>query len=257
MITVSCVPALEDNYIWLLGHTGSHAVAIVDPGEVQPVLAAVAHQHWEPAAILLTHHHADHTAGAAELAGRFDIPVYGPEDTRIPAVTRPVHDGTRVQLDALGLTLTVMATPGHTRSHVCYAGPDVLFCGDTLFTAGCGRLFEGTPQQMHASLSRLNALPEATLVYCAHEYTEANLRFALVVEPDNPAIQARLATVMAQRSQGKPTVPAPLVLERQTNPFLRTADPVVVAAAERFAGRPLAHGAEVFGTLRQWKDTLD
>lgn len=257
MLDVRCVPAFDDNYIWLPALPSSRAVAIVDPGEAEPVLARLAQEDLEPAAILITHHHQDHTGGITDLTARYDIPVYGPAREHIPGLTHPVAEGDTVELDALGLELTVLETPGHTRGHVCYLGHGALFCGDTLFTAGCGRLFEGTPEQMHASLSRLAALPEYTLVYCAHEYTTANLRFARVVEPDNPDILARCDEVARHRARQEATVPAPLLLERKTNPFLRCAEPDVIAAAEAFAGRSLASGAEVFAAVRRWKDSLD
>ena len=257
MLEIRPVPAFDDNYIWLIGTTDSRHVAIVDPGDADPVLEALRRDALIPAAVLITHHHGDHTGGVAELAQRFRIPVYGPAHERIPALTHPLGEGDEVALPPLGLRLRGLDTPGHTRGHICYVGPGALFCGDTLFTAGCGRLFEGTPAQMHDSLAKLSALPDDTQVYCAHEYTTANLGFALVVEPDNPDIIARRAEVEVRRTRGEPTVPATLGMEKRTNPFLRTAVPAVVAAAERFAGHPLANGIEVFATVRHWKDTLD
>lgn len=257
MFEIRPIPAFDDNYIWLLAAADSHQAVIVDPGDADPVLETVERRGLQPVAILVTHHHGDHTGGVAELAQRFATPVYGPAGERIPALTHLVGEGDIVGLPALGLQLRVIDTPGHTRGHVCYTGHGALFCGDTLFSAGCGRLFEGTAAQMHASLEKLAALPDETLVYCAHEYTAANLRFALVVEPENPAIIARLDQVEALRARGEPTVPSTLGLEKRTNPFLRTAVTAVVAAAERFAGRRLTDGAEVFGTVRHWKDTLD
>lgn len=257
MLEVHCVPAFDDNYIWLPGLPGSRHVAIVDPGDAEPVLAYLNAHDLEPAAILVTHHHGDHTGGICDLTARYDIPVYGPARERIPGMTHPVSDGERLELEALGLEFEVMETPGHTRGHVCYHGHGTLFCGDTLFTAGCGRLFEGSPQQMHASLSRLATLPTATLIYCAHEYTAANLRFARVVEPDNPDILARIDEVARRRARHEATVPAPLLQELKTNPFLRCGVPEVVTAAEGFAGHALPDGASVFATVRQWKDTLD
>ncbi len=257
MLDVRCVPAFDDNYIWLPGLPGSGKVAIVDPGDAEPVLARLTGEALEPVAILITHHHGDHTGGICSLAQRYNIPVYGPARERIPGLTHPVSDGDTVVLEGLGLEFSVMETPGHTRGHACYVGHGVLFCGDTLFTAGCGRLFEGTPQQMHDSLNRISALPETTLVYCAHEYTAANLRFALVVEPDNADILARIDEVARRRARHEPTVPAPLLQELKTNPFLRCASPAVISAAERYAGHALADGAAVFATVRQWKDALD
>lgn len=257
MLDVRCVPAFDDNYIWLIGTPGSRQVAIVDPGDADPVIEVLEREVLEPLAILITHHHGDHTGGVAELVERYSLPVYGPARERIPALTHLVSEGDTVELEPLGLEFRVLDTPGHTRGHVCYVGHDALFCGDTLFTAGCGRLFEGSTEQMTESLSKLAALPETTLVYCAHEYTAANLRFALVVEPDNPDILARRDEVARRRARHESTVPESMLVEKKTNPFLRCGVPAVVAAAERFAGKRLGSLAAVFGTVRHWKDTLD
>lgn len=254
-ISIIGLPAFEDNYIWLAGTPGSRQVIVVDPGDADPVLERLERDGLELSAILVTHFHADHTGGVVELLERSPVPVYGPADARIRTVDHPVVEGDRIEV--AGLALEVIETPGHTRYHVCYAGEGVLFSGDTLFTGGCGRLFEGTPEQMYASLAKLDSLPDDTLVYCAHEYTLANLAFARVAEPDNPALAARQDEARERRARHQPTVPAPLGLERQTNPFLRTAVPELRAAAERFAGRPLVSNAEVFAVVRHWKDTLD
>lgn len=257
MIQVRGLPAFEDNYIWLIGLPGRREIALVDPGDEEPVMALVEQEGLIPAAILVTHHHRDHTGGIEALVERYGMPVFGPAHEKIPALTHPLRDGDSVKLPVLGVEFAVLETPGHTRGHLCYYGHGALFCGDTLFTAGCGRLFEGTPQQMHHSLSRLAALPDDTLVYCAHEYTLANLRFALVAEPANQATHARFLETERARAAGRPTVPAPLALEKATNPFLRCADPSLVEAASHYAGHPLAEGAEVFATVRRWKDALD
>lgn len=257
MIQVRPVPAFDDNYIWLIARPGRKEVAIVDPGDEEPVIAALEAEGLTPVAILVTHHHRDHTGGIEALVERYRLPVYGPATEKIPALSQPLAGGERLHLAALGLELSVMATPGHTRGHLCYFGEGALFSGDTLFTAGCGRLFEGTPQQMYASLCALAALPEATQVYCAHEYTLANLRFARVAEPDNAAIRQRLLATEQLRANGAPTVPAPLALELATNPFLRTHIPAVINGAQQFVGHPLADGAEIFAAVRRWKDSLD
>jgi hydroxyacylglutathione hydrolase len=257
MIQVRGVSAFDDNYIWLIGVPGRREIAIVDPGDEEPVLAILEKEHLIPVALLITHHHHDHTGGVEALVTRFGMPVYGPSRERIPALTHPLRDGDSIQLPALGLTFMVMETPGHTRGHLCYHGHGALFCGDTLFTAGCGRLFEGTAQQMHASLSRIAALPDDTLIYCAHEYTLDNLRFAQVAEPANQATHDRWLATQQARAAGLPTVPAPLALEKATNPFLRCAVPTLIEAAAKFAGHPLADGAEVFAAVRRWKDSLD
>lgn len=254
MPTVLHACAFEDNYIWVLRGARTDRVAVVDPGEAEPVLALLAREGLALAAILCTHHHGDHVGGVEALRAHAPVPVYGP--VRIAAVDRPVRDGERVPLDDLGVTLTVLEVPGHTRDHVAYAGEGLLFCGDTLFSAGCGRLFEGTPEQMHRSLSRLAALAPDTAVYCGHEYTVANLRFALAVEPDNRAARDHLAECERRRARGLPTLPSTLGLERCINPFLRTAEPGVRAAAEARAGRSLRAEADVFGEIRRWKDVF-
>jgi hydroxyacylglutathione hydrolase len=257
MPEITPITAFSDNYIWLLRQPGGTRVALVDPGDAAPVLHYLDVHKTVPVALLITHHHRDHTGGIAELCERFDLPVYGPANESIEGVTHPLDEGMRIELPEIGLEFTAMATPGHTRGHLCYTGHGALFCGDTLFTAGCGRLFEGTPEQMHASLSRLAALAPDTQVYCAHEYTADNLKFALVVEPDNPDIRARIEHTARLRADGQPSVPSKLSLELQTNPFLRSQVPAVIAAAEHFCGHRLATGAEVFACLRHWKDTLD
>lgn len=257
MMEVRRIHAFDDNYIWLIGCENNPNVAIVDPGDADPVFAFLEQEQLNPVAILITHHHGDHTGGVQELVAKFDIPVYGPAHERIPALTHPVVENDTVKLGACGLTFHVLDTPGHTRGHVCYVGHDALFCGDTLFTGGCGRLFEGSPEQMYASLEKLRALPDSTQVYCAHEYTQANLAFAVVAEPENPVIRARLEEVRQLRARHQDTVPASLGLEKETNPFLRSHVPALIAAAEHFAGHTLPSPSAVFATVRYWKDTLD
>ena len=255
MPVVLHVPAFEDNYIWLVrGRTDR--VAIVDPGDAEPVLALLARERLTPAAVLCTHHHGDHVGGVEDLRARYDIPVYGPRRERIAGLTHPVAEGDRVVLSDLDTTFDVLDIPGHTSGHIAYVGGGLLFCGDTLFSAGCGRLFEGTAEQMHASLAKLAALPEATAVYCGHEYTEANLHFALAVEPDNDAARRYLREVETLRARGAVTLPSTLARERQINPFLRSHMPSVRAAAEARAGQTLASDAAVFAVVRRWKDTF-
>lgn len=251
------VPAFEDNYIWLIRGTSTDRVAIVDPGDATPVLEALSRSGHTPVAILCTHHHGDHIGGIDDLRRHFpDLAVYGPADEDIAGVTHPVRDGDTLSLPELGVRLEVLGVPGHTRGHVAYYGHGVLFCGDTLFSAGCGRLFEGTAKQMHHSLSRLAALPGDTLVYCAHEYTLANLRFARTVEPDNPAITAWREEAEALRGNHQPTIPTVLARERAVNPFLRSGQASVRTAAEQQAGRRLADEVSVFAAVRQWKDNF-
>ncbi len=252
---IHCVPAFDDNYIWLIGSEGSRSVAAVDPGDAQPVLEYLQQHALRLETILITHHHYDHTGGIEELAARFPLTVYGPAAETIRGVTQPVREGDHIPLG--NNTLQVIDTPGHTRGHVCYHGHGALFCGDTLFTAGCGRLFEGTAEQMYDSLAKIAALPDDTLIYCAHEYTLDNLAFAQVAEPDNADIQARKQEARALRERGLPTVPSTLALEKKTNPFLRSDVATLSAAAESFSGHALGSPAEVFAAVRHWKDTLD
>ncbi|MDA8362535.1 MAG: hydroxyacylglutathione hydrolase [Gammaproteobacteria bacterium] len=253
MTAVLHVPAFEDNYIWLICSDTGNA-AIVDPGDAAPVRAVLARLGLTPAAILCTHHHGDHIGGVDELVADTPVPVYGPARENIPGVTHPVSEGDVVSLAPLGLQLQVIDIPGHTAGHIAYHGAGMLFCGDTLFSAGCGRLFEGTAGQMFRSLQRLAALPPDTRVFCAHEYTEANLRFALAVDPDNAEARQYRDAVIALRRHDRPSLPSTIARERSVNPFLRSDQPRVRASVEAFAQRRLASDCEVFAALRRWKD---
>ena len=252
------LPAFRDNYIWSI-RRGTQ-LAVVDPGDAGPVIAHVRARGLQLAAVLITHHHADHTGGLSVLAERFDgaggtdpLPVFGPAGESITGVNRPLAGGETILVPGLDLALQVLAVPGHTRGHLAYFGEGMLFCGDTLFGAGCGRLFEGTPAQMFASLSRLASLPGATRVYCAHEYTLQNLRFARGIEPDSPALAERESRALALRAAGQPTVPSTIDEERATNPFLRCTVPAVVRAmdGEAASDDPVA----VFAALRRLRNT--
>jgi hydroxyacylglutathione hydrolase len=255
MTRISPIPAFDDNYIWLLRAPGSAEAVVVDPGDEVPVLKALRKAGLTLTAILITHHHGDHTGGIADLVAVYPkAQVVGPRDPRIRGLTRTVGDGDLVTLPGFPEPFRVLEVPGHTASHIAYLRGDALFCGDTLFAGGCGRVFDGTFAQLSASLRRIAALPRDTLVYCAHEYTLANLGFAKWVEPDSPALAEREQEARRLRAVGLPTVPSRLELELATNPFLRTAEPAVVTAAEAFAGRPLQGHAEVFTVLRRWKD---
>ncbi|MGB5326552.1 MAG: hydroxyacylglutathione hydrolase [Pseudomonadales bacterium] len=260
-MNVRGVPAFNDNYLWLIDN-GSQA-AVVDPGDAAPIMTALADNGLALAAILITHHHFDHIGGVDALLQHSLVPVFGPDDPRIPQVTVPLSNGQHCEF--LGISAEVLAVPGHTSEHIAYFvadadqfGTPVLFCGDTLFAGGCGRLFEGTPAQMRSSLQKISVLPAATRVYCAHEYTQSNLRFAAAVEPGNAALQKRIIEVTHARKAGRATVPSTLADELATNPFLRWNASEVVAAAAHKKGCSAAQldDNQVFATIRQWKDNF-
>lgn len=250
------LPAFSDNYIWML-HDG-HEALVVDPGDAAPVREALRDMRLLLRTILVTHHHGDHTGGVAELRRETGASVLGPASEAIPAPVTPMHDGDEAR--ALGLRFTTIAVPGHTAGHIAYFSGDidgapVLFCGDTLFSGGCGRIFEGTPAQMHASLARLAALPSATQVCCAHEYTLSNLAFALAVEPDNAELRPYAQACRQRRDAGQPTLPSTIAIERAINPFLRTNIPAVSTSAHAHDPQTdVADPVSVFATLRLWKN---
>jgi hydroxyacylglutathione hydrolase len=252
MLQVVPVAAFKDNYVWTL-RSATHA-AVVDPGEAKPVLDYLAREKLELAAILATHHHADHVGGIAELRARYEVPVYGPKHEPIATLTRAVAEGDTVKLPELGVSFSVLDIPGHTRAHIAYYGAGALFCGDTLFACGCGRLFEGTAEQMYASLAKLAALPDETKVYCGHEYTLANIGFAKAVEPGNRALAEREARDRKLRDAGQPTLPSTLRDEKATNPFLRCREPAVVESANKYLGSRVADPVRVFAAIRDWKN---
>jgi len=249
------LPAFSDNYIWML-HDGREAL-VVDPGDALPVRAALQAEGLDLAAILVTHHHPDHVGGLALLGDQLKGRVFGPAREDIPPPFEPLRHGDRIE--ALGLSFEVIDVPGHTAGHIAYVhrpadgSAPILFCGDTLFSAGCGRLFEGTPAQMHESLSRLAALPGDTRVCCAHEYTESNLRFAQAVEPHNAGVAAHIERCRDLRAAGQATLPSSIALERLINPFMRCAEPSVISAA-REHGAANDSAAAVLGALREWKN---
>ncbi|MDB5963445.1 MAG: gloB [Massilia sp.] len=256
-VTVLAVPAFKDNYLWLI-HDGVDA-AVVDPGDAAPILAALDRLNLNLTAILLTHHHADHTGGVPALLAHARVPVFGPRNDGIGAVTDKLGEGDTIVVPGIDLGLRVIDVPGHTLGHIAYFSDKLhwLFCGDTLFAGGCGRIFEGTPAQMAGSLGKLASLPNATLVYCAHEYTLSNLRFANAVEASSAALQARIVSDTAKREAGQSTVPSTIALEKATNPFLRATEPAIVASL--VAAGKLQDGATPlasFTALREWKNSF-
>lgn len=254
MLNIVPVPAFKDNYIWTL-HDQQHAV-VVDPGDAAPVHAWLQQHGLQLAAILITHHHRDHTGGIAELTRVYNSPVYGPRRENIPGITHPCGEGDIIDVTALSMRLNVMDVPGHTRGHIAFVWDKHLFCGDTLFGLGCGKLFEGTAAQLHHALQRFAQLPDDTLMYCAHEYTELNLPFALRCEPDNNALQQRERDIFALREQNRPTLPVTMALEKATNPFLRCNEPEIIRNLERMLDQALPPHDEVavFTAMRELRD---
>ncbi len=253
-LTIEMIPVLSDNYVYLVHETSAGVTGVVDPGEAAPVMARLEDKGWSLDWILTTHHHADHTGGNLELKETTGCRIAGPgkDAARIPGIDVKLAEGDRFKLGEA--EAEIFETPGHTSGHISYwfSGSNALFCADTLFSLGCGRLFEGTPQEMWTSLQKFAALPDEVLVCCAHEYTQSNARFALSIDPDNAELKARAAEVDRQRAAGEPTVPTTLGLERATNPFLRPGDPAIRAKL----GMEQAADVEVFAEIRQRKDSF-
>ncbi len=257
MLEIVPIPALTgtyDNYIWVM-HNGTHAV-VVDPGDAAPVLAYLQAQRLALSAILVTHRHNDHIGGIPKLLEVYNTRVYGPRSESIPTVTNHLGEGDSVDIAELGLHFDILHLPGHLPEHIVYVGNGMLFCGDILFGCACGKMFVGTPQEFHHSLQRLAALPDDTQVYCAHEYTESNICFALLCEPSNVALQQRQRDARALRQQDLPTLPSTIALEKATNPFMRCAQPEIIANVMRHFELTAAPADEpaVFAALRAWRD---
>lgn len=248
------VPAFNDNYIWIIREQDDGTCLIVDPGDAEPVIEFLETHGLQPEALLITHHHYDHTGGIKELVQKYSCPVYGPEYEDIEGITYPLRHGDSISLAGGRLNFEILHCPGHTLGHIAFYAKPYLFCGDTLFAGGCGRMFEGDPINFLKSLEMLADLPSDTRVYCAHEYTEANLKFAMAVEPENTVLKKRQQSVKTLRKTGQPTVPSLLSDELQTNPFLRCHTDSVKAAAEKKSGNALTQPSDVFAIVRDWKD---
>ncbi len=254
MLEIHPIKAFNDNYLWIFKDSGSSDACIVDPGDATPVLNYLKQENLNLSAILLTHHHPDHIGGVSDLVDHYNVPVYGPESSAIPQVTKALHEGEHIEV--ANTSFSVLEIPGHTLDHIAYyaetandTGP-ALFCGDTLFAGGCGRIFEGTAEMMYNSLQKLAALDPQTQVFCAHEYTLSNLAFAQAVVPEDSALQQRIQTEQSKRQNDIPTVPTSIGLELSTNPFLRCSEKSISAKFPEQAQQPV----EVFAALRQWKD---
>ncbi len=256
MFQVTPIPAFNDNYIWMLSHENApKQVVVVDPGDAQAVIDVLKNQELTLEAILITHHHQDHTGGVAALANQYSIPIYGPANSPFTGITHPLEDGDTIQV--LNTALSIKAVPGHTLDHIAYFSEQdtpQLLCGDTLFLAGCGRLFEGTAQQMLSAMNYFKSLPDSTQVYCTHEYSLANLAFANAVEPNNEAIQSCIESCEALRAENKPTLPSSIAQEKSINPFMRTHLSSVQTSINQHTAQSFSSEEAIFAALREWKN---
>ena len=255
MFTVTPIPAFNDNYIWAISVPGNPEIAVVDPGDAEPVNRYLSANKLQLSTILITHHHNDHTGGVEQLSKKHQAAVFGPANSPFKGIQHPLQDGDSVSL--LGQQLAVKSVPGHTLDHISYllnGTEPQIFCGDTLFLAGCGRLFEGTPAQMFSAMEYFNHLPDSTEIYCTHEYSLANLEFAAAVEPGNSDISDVSQACQQRRNLDQPTLPTTMAQEKRINPFLRYRSDEVRQSAERFSGNILASECDVFATVREWKN---
>lgn len=251
---VLAIPALNDNYIWTIVHSKNRKAVIVDPGESEPVFDLFKQQNLTLTAILITHHHWDHTNGIQRIIEKYPVPIYGPLKDKIPLCNHTLNDQDTVELPDAELTFQVLEIPGHTIGHIAYCGHQCVYTGDTLFTGGCGRIFEGSPNQFYHSLTKLASLDPQTKVYCGHEYTDKNLQFAEMVEPNNPKLKRRIIKTQQKLNQNQPTPPSTIQLELETNPFLRCHQKNIQQRVQEYCGYPLANIVDVFAILRCWKN---
>ena len=251
---IEAIRILKDNYVWTLIDDAKKSAIIIDPGEAQPVIDFLNKNHLKLLAILITHHHWDHTNGITGILHVFPVPVYGPANENIAGLTHPLSENDTLHIKGFPADIKILEIPGHTSGHIAFYLQGKLFCGDTLFAAGCGKLFEGTADEMTASLQKILSLPDETEIYCAHEYTLNNLRFAQLADPDNQAIPERAKRVSALRNKNQPSLPSTLKEEKETNPFLRCDKPAIKASVEKHVGEQLDTPVKVFAELRKWKD---
>ena len=259
--TITAINAFSDNYIWAISTKSNDNIALVDPGDADVCIDFLEKNHLQLSAILITHHHNDHVGGINKLLAfsqnkSWQVTVYGPAKENIAQIDVKLKEGDKVNLDTLDCHFTVLDLPGHTKGHIAYHNDELLFCGDTLFSGGCGRVFEGTPEQMHHSLTKLAKLPKTTLVYCAHEYTQANLTFALAVEPSNVDLQQYVEQVKIKRLNNQATIPTTIGLEQQINPFLRCQELTLKSSANKYSNNVASSASDVFTEIRAWKDNF-
>ena len=254
MINIQYIPIFKDNYIWLIVNNQEGKVIAIDPGDAKPLLQFLKTHQLKLEAVLITHHHFDHTNGIEALKNAFDINIYGPKNEDIRGLTHAVDESDKLLFSCLNTPFTILNIPGHTLHHIAYLLPNMIFCGDTLFSAGCGRIFEGTAEQMYHSLQTIAALPDPTNVYCTHEYTLQNLKFAELVEPNNANIQTALTRAIKAHEAKVPTLPTQIREEKKINPFLRCHQEAIKKSVEDHTGLKLDSELDVFKYLREWKN---